>query len=131
MQKIVMRVRGSLGLKLASDESEKGSAVSDTVSSATARVEVSDTLKSNGLVCAAKALLNAPQTRAAKLAHSTATKRLHKAKAHLLIGFALFSHVNSNKSTMRLCQCKLVEGPPGNQPWLKSIYGRAGAGSTV
>jgi hypothetical protein len=99
MQKIVIRVRGSLGLKLASDESEKGSAVSDTDSSATARVEDAETLNRSGLICAADAFIKTPHIKIATPAHTTASKRLRKAKALLLIGFALFGQSNPNKST--------------------------------
>jgi hypothetical protein len=99
MQNKVMRVRGSFGFKRAPAFRENGSAVSDTVSSATARVEVSETLKSNGLVCAPKALMKAPQTSAAKLAHSIAPKRLRKAKARLLIGIGSLSQQHFNEST--------------------------------
>ncbi|MFS8086346.1 MAG: hypothetical protein ACMG6H_12010 [Acidobacteriota bacterium] len=90
MQKIMIRVRGSLGLKLDTDVTEKGSAVIDTDSSATARVELAETLNNSGLVwVAADTLLELPITSAAKLAHTTATKLLRKAKAHLFIGVLL------------------------------------------
>jgi len=86
MQKIVTRVRGSFGLKLSSDESEKGSAVIDTDSSATARVEDAETLNRSGLICAADAFVKTPHIKIATAAHTTASKRLRKAKALLLIG---------------------------------------------
>jgi hypothetical protein len=66
MQNRVMRVRGSAGFKTAEAFKENGSAVSDNDSNATARVEVSDKLKSNGLAWAPKALLKAPHTNATR-----------------------------------------------------------------
>jgi hypothetical protein len=49
MQKSVMRVRGSFGLKFPAEVKEKGSARIETDSSTTARVEVADTLNRRGL----------------------------------------------------------------------------------
>src|SRR5258706_9140959 len=81
----VMRVRASLGLKLPDDESEKGSALIETDSSATARVDPAETLISVGLV-AADAGAMAPQNTTARLAHTNARKRSLEAKARFLIG---------------------------------------------
>jgi len=69
-----MRVRASLGLKLPDDESEKGSALIETDSSATARVDPAETLISVGLV-AADAGAMAPQNTTARPAHTNARKR--------------------------------------------------------
>jgi hypothetical protein len=84
MQKTVMRVRGSAGLKFAAPFKVKGSARIDTDSSATARVELDDTLNNDG---AAEAL---PHKSAATPAHKIDTKHLRKAKARILIGRSLF-----------------------------------------
>ena len=53
MQKSVIRVRGSAGLKLASALSEKGSACIDTVSSAIALVDDDETVNKEGEIGAA------------------------------------------------------------------------------
>src|SRR5882762_4212404 len=87
MTNSVMRVRGSFGLKLAAEESENGSALIDTDSSATARVEPAETLISVGLTPgAADAGARAPQRIIASAAHTNATKRSLEAKARFLIG---------------------------------------------
>ena len=71
-----MRVRGSLGLKLLSDESEKGSALIETDSSTTARVEAAETLINVGLMLgAADAGETAPKKITARPAHTNAAKR--------------------------------------------------------
>ena len=87
MTNSVMRVRGSLGLKLPSDDSEKGSALIDTDSSTTARVEAAETLINVGLMLgAADAGAKAPLKIIARPAPTNATKRLLEAKARFLIG---------------------------------------------
>jgi hypothetical protein len=83
----VMRVRGSLGLKLPSDESEKGSALIDTDSNATARVEPAETLIKVGLrLGAAEADPTAPHAIKAIPAHTIARSCLLAAEARYLIG---------------------------------------------
>jgi len=94
MQKSVMRVRGSAGLKFAAPFNVKGSAFIDTESSATARVEVEDTVNSEGeMLGAARA---AAAHRAIKLAQKIETKHLRTAKALIFIGsFLKYSRVVS------------------------------------
>jgi len=87
MQNNSMRVRGSFGLKLASEFKKKGSDLIVTDSSATARVELAETLKIVGASCgAADAIVNALQRKAARPAHTTAAKHLREAKTRFLIG---------------------------------------------
>src|SRR4029453_4159708 len=79
--KRVMRVRGSFGLKLPSDDSENGFLLIDPDSSATARVEPADTLINVGLTLgAAVAGANAPHTNAVRPAHANTIRRSHHAK---------------------------------------------------
>ena len=81
MQKSVMRVRGSAGLKFPSEFSVKGSARIETDSSATARVELDDTVNNEGGAADAAAA-----EKVTKLAQKTATKHLRTAKARIFIG---------------------------------------------
>jgi hypothetical protein len=113
----VMRVRGSLGLKLPSDEIEKGSDLIETDSSATARVEAAETLINVGLMLGAADAGNTPPPRmTARPAHMNARMRSLEAKARFLIG--LCSLCQKRKRTNRHEAGKflksLVEGPPGN-----------------
>jgi hypothetical protein len=102
MQKTVIRVRGSAGKKFADPFKVKGSARIDTDSSATARVELDDTLNNEG---AAEAL---PHRSAAAPAQKIDTKHLRKAKARILIGRSLFK---PSDSKVRLDPTEnLVEG---------------------
>lgn len=71
MQKSVMRVRGSAGLKFPSELSVKGSARIETDSRATARVEDEDMVNSEGETLAANIAENDPQANTAKTAHTT------------------------------------------------------------
>jgi len=67
MQKSVMRVRGSFGLKFVSELKENGSARIETDSRTTARVDVADTLKRRGLVwIAPNAFATRPHRKAVK-----------------------------------------------------------------
>src|SRR5213594_3333231 len=85
MQNSSMRVRGSFGLKFASELSEKGSALIETDSSATARVDVAETLNKTGDCCgAAEALPLVRNTVRAKL--TIAANLLDQPLAQFLIG---------------------------------------------
>src|SRR5437867_8683083 len=85
MQNSSMRVRGSFGLKFASELSEKGSALIETDSSATARVDVAETLNKTGDGCgAAETLPNVTNTVRAEQA--TAANLLDQPLAQFLIG---------------------------------------------
>ena len=100
MTKRVMRVRGSLGAKLASDDSEKGSALIVTDSSATARVEPAETLINVGLrLGAAETGARAPHNNMATPAHTLAAKRLLEAKARFLIGVCSLCQKQYQQST--------------------------------
>jgi hypothetical protein len=80
-----MRVRESDGLKFASELSEKGSAVIDTVSSATALVDDDETVnKEGGIAGAANTDVAAPQ-QISKPAKPTKATPLRKANARILI----------------------------------------------
>jgi hypothetical protein len=69
MQKTVMRVRGSFGLKFSAELRENGSARIETDSMTTARVEVAETLKSCGLFwIAPNAFAKAPQPKMSRSA---------------------------------------------------------------
>jgi hypothetical protein len=71
MQKSVRRVRGSFGLKFASEFKENGSARIETDSITTARVEVEDTLKTCGLFwIAPNAFAQRPHRKAVKNAET-------------------------------------------------------------
>src|SRR5437870_7953248 len=96
MQNSVMRVRGSLGLKLPSELSENGSVLIDTDSSTTARVEDDETLINTGLALgAADASVKAPHTNAGRPAHASKTKRLRQANK------GVFIRLRSLSKTMR------------------------------
>lgn len=84
MQKSVMRVRGSAGLKFPSEFSVNGSARIDTDSSAAARVELDDTVNNEGgmLGAAGVAVAQKVTTPAQKIE----TKYLRTAKARIFIG---------------------------------------------
>src|ERR1700686_32643 len=110
-----MRVRASLGLKLPSDESEKGSALIDTDSSATARVEAAETLINVGLgLGAADTGIKAPAKIIARPAHTDARKRLLEAKARFLIKVCSLCQKRHQRIDMRLANGIMVEGPPGD-----------------
>src|ERR1700693_2003245 len=102
-----MRVRGSFGLKLPSDDSENGSPLIDTDSSTTARVEPAETLINVGLMLgAAVACAKAPHTNAVRPAHTSGIKRLHEAKARFLIGLCSLCRVMLTLSrTIRTTRC--------------------------
>ena len=86
VQNRVMRVRGSAGLKFASEVNEKGSASIDTDSRATALVEPDETVNSDGVIAgAADDGDAAPPAKTAKLAQQSETKHLRKAKARIFI----------------------------------------------
>jgi hypothetical protein len=85
MQKSVMRVRGSAGLKLASAVSEKGSACIDTVSSATALVEVDETVNKEGEIAGAANVDVGAQTKISKPAKPNKATTCGKANARILI----------------------------------------------
>jgi hypothetical protein len=84
MQNSVMRVRGSAGLKLASELSEKGSACIDTVSSATALVEDDETVNKEGEIAGAANDM-AAQIEISKPAKPTKATTLPKANARIFI----------------------------------------------
>jgi len=87
MQNSVRRVLGSAGLKFPSELSVKGSARIDTDSSATARVEVEETVNNDGAVLgAANAGKNAAHIKANRVAQKLEAKRLRAAKARIFIG---------------------------------------------
>jgi len=96
MQKSVMRVRESLGLKSVSEFNEKGSARIETDSSTMARVEVAETLNNNGLLWGAPHVLEVPYVNAARPAHTVARRRLREAKARILIRVVSLSQNSSN-----------------------------------
>ena len=114
MQNTSIRVRGSLGLKNASEFSEKGSALIDTDSSATARVEVEETLNKTGDGwTAAKAA--PPMAVMTITEYSTAMSgRAQQETLFLINGLALYV-ANARIYEMRLTNSskKLAEGPPG------------------
>jgi hypothetical protein len=94
----------------------EGSALIDTDSSATARVEPAETLISVGLTLgAADAGARAPQRIIASPAHTNATKRSLEAKARFLIGVCSLCQTRNKRIDMRLVNFlkSLVEGPPG------------------
>src|SRR5947207_14166420 len=98
MQKSVMRVRESLGLKFPTEFNEKGSARIETDSSTTARVEVADTLNTSGLFWGApNALAKAPDMRAVNTAETKLPKCRRKATARSLSGFLVFK-VNNERN---------------------------------
>ena len=81
-----MRVRGSAGLKLVSADSEKGSACIDTVSSATALVEVDETVNKEGEIAdAANDVDVVPKTKTSKITKPAKATTLPKANARILI----------------------------------------------
>src|ERR1043165_4234500 len=83
MQNSVMRVRGSAGAKLVSAVSEKGSACIDTVSKATARVDVDETVNKEGEIAGAAIEGDAAApTKTSKPAKATT---LRKANARIVI----------------------------------------------
>ena len=84
MQNSVTRVRGSAGLKLASELSENGSAVIDTVSSATARVDDDETVNKEGGIAGAANDMPA-QIEISKPTKTTKATTLPKANALILI----------------------------------------------
>ncbi|HEX3231602.1 MAG TPA: hypothetical protein VHQ95_21670 [Pyrinomonadaceae bacterium] len=84
MQNSVMRVRGSAGLKFPSEFRLKGSARIETDSSATARVEVDDTVNKEGEMLGAADVTAAQKV--TKLAQKIETKHLRTAKARIFIG---------------------------------------------
>ena len=85
MQKSVMRVRGSFGLKFADELKENGSARIDTDSNTRARVDVEDTLNNSGLFWVAPdALVITPAIKAVIKAET----RLPKWACPLKIGVA-------------------------------------------
>jgi len=90
MTKSVMRVRGSLGVKFDSAESEKGSDVIETDSRATARVDPAETLIKVGLLLvAARVGATAPMEISARPTHRNDAGRLPKPEAQVFIGYAL------------------------------------------
>jgi hypothetical protein len=80
-----MRVRESDGLKFASELSEKGSAVIDTVSSATALVDDDETVNKEGEIAGAANTDVAAQQQISKPAKPTKATTLRKANARILI----------------------------------------------
>src|SRR3954471_23796452 len=86
MQNSVMRVRGSAGVKLLSAVSENGSACIDTVSKATARVDVDETVNKEGEIAGAANEGDAvAPSRTSKPAKPTKATTLRKANARILI----------------------------------------------
>jgi hypothetical protein len=85
MQKSVIRVRGSEGLKFPSELSVKGSARIETDSRATARVDVDEIVNNEGETLAANIAEKDPQASTARTAHTTETKQSHTAKARIFI----------------------------------------------
>jgi hypothetical protein len=79
-----MRVRGSAGLKLASELSENGSAVIETASSATALVEDDETVNKEGEIAGA-AKVSAAQVEISKPAKLTKAATLPEANARIVI----------------------------------------------
>jgi hypothetical protein len=80
-----MRVRESDGLKLLSELREKGSVVIDTVSSATARVDVDETVNKEGEIAGAANADVAAQRQTSKQAKPIKATTLRKANAGILI----------------------------------------------
>src|SRR5881394_366445 len=85
IQNSVMRVRESDGLKFVSELSEKGSAVIDTVSSATALVDDDETVNKEGEIAGAANTGVAAQQQISKPAKPTKATLLRKANARILI----------------------------------------------
>jgi len=82
----VIRVRGSAGLKFPSELREKGSLRIDTDSSATALVELDDTVNNDGEIAgAANDGCVAAQIKIMKNVQQSETKRLRKATARIFI----------------------------------------------
>lgn len=111
-----MRVRGSLGLKLLSAESEKGSDVIETDSRATARVETAETLINVGLLVIAKAGAAAPREISVRPALRNDARRLPETKARVFIGLCSLRYrpIRSNRNEAGENGKALVEGPPGD-----------------
>ena len=84
VQKTVIRVLGSAGLKFPSEFNEKGSARIDTDSSATARVEVDETVNNEGEMPGAANTV--AEQSIAKPMHRIETKHLRTAKARVFMG---------------------------------------------
>lgn len=81
-----MRVRESVGVKLVSELREKGSAVIDTVSSATALVDDDDTVNKDGEIAgAANDEDVAAQRQTSKLVKPIKATTLRKANARIVI----------------------------------------------
>jgi len=84
MQNSVIRVRGSVELKFASEFRLKGSARIETDSSATARVEVDDTVNKEGEILGAAGVTAAQKV--TKPAQKIETKHLRTVQARIFIG---------------------------------------------
>ena len=108
MQNSVTRVRGSAGLKFPSEFSVKAQHVIDTDSSATARVEVDDTVNREGRN-AGSGRRQPQRTRLTKLAQKIETKHLRTAKARIFIG----SFLKIQPSNWRLSEAKDSNGKAG------------------
>src|SRR6059058_4631316 len=89
MQNSSMRVRGSFGLKFASELSEKGSALIETDSSATARVDVAETLNKTGDGCGVADALPSV-TNMVRAEQATAANLLDQPLPRFLIGIRSF-----------------------------------------
>jgi len=130
-----MRVRESDGVKLVSELREKGSAVIDTVSSATALVDVDETVNKEGEIAGAANDLEAvAPIKTSEQANPVKATTLRKANARILI-FSRPSIDNLTawfESEVRSNLESLVEGPPGHAPCVqKTIACGAGARSTT
>src|SRR5213594_1795624 len=131
MQNSSMRVRGSFGLKFASELSEKGSALIETDSSATARVDVAETLNKTGDCCgAAEALPLVRNTVRAKLA--IAANLLDQPLAQFLIGVRSLYVAHLVNKLRRTNFLKTGGGATGLlHPGSNDYTKRVGAGSTL
>jgi hypothetical protein len=106
----VILVRGSAGLKLPSEFNVKGSARIDTDSSATARVDVDETVNNDGETAGTPKAVAAQRNN--KAAPEIKTKHLRASKARILIGS--FLDKSRVKSTSEVF----------------GSYGKAGGGAT-
>jgi len=109
-----------LGLKLPSEESEKGSALIDTDSSATARVEPAETLTKVGLMLgAADAGETAAHNIAARPAYTNVRMRSLEAKARFVISVCSLCQKLYRLLDMRLAKIEIAwwRGHRAMSPW--------------
>jgi hypothetical protein len=114
MQNSVILVRGSAGLKFSSELRVKGSARIDTDSSATARVEVDETVNNDGATAGAPKAVAAQ--RSDKTAQQIDTKHLRASKARVFIGSFLVNGRVNRQVRLQIQRKSLVGGHRAMHP---------------